>query len=536
MLSEKEFAALVNEQIHLFPAYMHRIIAKFGVEEIPTNIAVETVDKLAAGLQLGEAATATVHAFFGVAVYINLEAEKCLPIVDFANPNSLPRHEELFLIDTLFFFTKMYLHFQPLLTLTKAHISAPEDEYTDPSTVVQIRLNRTLARSAPLHSDEATRVGRSLFGQAFKQIGGKDGRLFRQEYVGMLDGGQKRAFRVEFVGEGVFDNGGPYRECFTVWVEELQSRTLPLFLPCPNAQHSFGENRDWWVVNPARSSPRDIEHLQFCGKLIGCALRGGITMNFSLPPLFWKRVLGVKPEPEDLEAIDTSAYRGVMSMLDVDEQTFMDSYEAPWTYHNSAGQEVELVPGGAAQYTTYSDRHAFVQMYIEGRLNESGRQIDAIIEGIKSSVPLSALRSFSWQQLEQAVCGSPHISADALRLHAEYENVSPEEPHIYYFWEVFEELSQEQRAQFLQFCWARKRLPTSQSAWTSTFKIQLPHSTDDPDAALLSAATCFFTLSLPAYSSKEILKRRLLTSIECVTMDADINVSSEQIAEAFSEE
>ena len=30
----------------------------------------------------------------------------------------------------------------------------------------------------------------------------------------MLDGGQKRCFRLRFVGEGVSDNGGPYREVF----------------------------------------------------------------------------------------------------------------------------------------------------------------------------------------------------------------------------------------------------------------------------------------------------------------------------------
>lgn len=534
VLSEDEFIELVNRNIEQFPVFIHRIVPKFGIEEIPTNILKSVVDSIAESLHLTD--LTTLHAFFGIAIFINCEAEQCLTLLDFANPNSLPRQEEEFLINTLFFFTKMYLHFQPLLMSTKAQISAPEDEYTDPGSIVQMRLNRTLARSAPLQTDEATRFNRSLFGQAFKHIGSKDGRLFRQEYVGMLDGGQKRAFRVEFIGEGVFDNGGPYRECFTVWIEELLSRTLSLFIPCPNAQHSFGENRDWWVLNPARTSPRDFEHLQFCGKLIGCALRGGITMNFNLAPIFWKRILGIKPEPEDLEAIDTSAYRGIVSMLDVNEETFADSYEVPWTFHNSAGQELELVPGGASKYTTFSDRHTFVQMYIEGRLGESNRQIDAVIEGLKSSVPLSALRSFTWQQLEQTVCGSPDISTEELRLHTEYENVSPEEPHIYYFWEVLDELTQDQRSQFLQFCWARKRLPTSQSAWTSTFKIQLPHSSDNPDSALLSAATCFFTLSLPAYSSKEILKTRLLTSIECVTMDADIKVSSDQIAEAFSEE
>jgi hypothetical protein len=49
---------------------------------------------------------------------------------------------------------------------------------------------------------------------------------------------------------------------------------------------------------------------------------------------------------------------------------------------------------------------------------------------------------------------------------------------------------------------------------------------DAPDRYLLTSQTCFFTLTLPRYSSKEVLRRRLLASIGCVEMDADFLMRS----------
>ncbi|KAF0753248.1 hypothetical protein AaE_005776, partial [Aphanomyces astaci] len=45
---------------------------------------------------------------------------------------------------------------------------------------------------------------------------------FRRAYTGKGHGGQKRAFKVKFLGEGVNDYGGPYRAVFEQIVDELQ--------------------------------------------------------------------------------------------------------------------------------------------------------------------------------------------------------------------------------------------------------------------------------------------------------------------------
>ena len=52
----------------------------------------------------------------------------------------------------------------------------------------------------------------------------------------------------------------------------------------------------------------------------------------------------------------------------------------------------------------------------------------------------------------------------------------------------------------------RSRMPTSANAFPMNFKLQGPESgaRDDPDSWLPHAQTCFFSLSLPKYSSKHV--------------------------------
>jgi hypothetical protein len=71
---------------------------------------------------------------------------------------------------------------------------------------------------------------------------------------------------------------------------------------------------------------------------------------------------------------------------------------------------------------------------------------------------------------------------------------------------------------FIKFCWGSDRIPQSMEAFkrsaTSHFKIgAMTKQKQDQDNCLISADTCFFKLHLPEYSSFEVLKNKILTSI-----------------------
>ena len=65
---------------------------------------------------------------------------------------------------------------------------------------------------------------------------------------------------------------------------------------------------------------------------------------------------------------------------------------------------------------------------------------------------------------------------------------------------------------FLNFVSARSRLPAKADAFDSPFTIQAAtgEARDNPDRSMPLSSTCFFSLKLPAYSTKELMRQRLL--------------------------
>jgi len=97
-----------------------------------------------------------------------------------------------------------------------------------------------------------------------------------------------------------------------------------------------------------------------------------------------------------------------------------------------------------------------------------------------------------------------------------YEDVNSNASHVVNFWEVLKEMRPEERTEFLRFTWARSRMPSNAKDFPMNFKIQGPQggAKDQPDIYLPHAQTCFFSLSLPPYSTKEILRKKLLFAIK----------------------
>jgi len=78
--------------------------------------------------------------------------------------------------------------------------------------------------------------------------------------------------------------------------------------------------------------------------------------------------------------------------------------------------------------------------------------------------------------------------------------------HIQHFWEAVQCLSPEEKSLLVNFCSGRSRLPASAGDFPMNFKLTTPpvHSEKNPDDYLPIARTCFFSLSLPKYSSVKV--------------------------------
>lgn len=76
-----------------------------------------------------------------------------------------------------------------------------------------------------------------------------------------------------------------------------------------------------------------------------------------------------------------------------------------------------------------------------------------------------------------------------------------------------------EKSQFLRFVGGITRLPHNMAHLPHRFEI---HHLDGSAAQLPVSATCFFTLKLPAYTSQEQLRSKLLVAMtHCAAIDTD---------------
>lgn len=124
----------------------------------------------------------------------------------------------------------------------------------------------------------------------------------------MLNGTDDMAFSTKFLGEGSMDVGGPYRECLTNMVREMEVGTMPLMIKTANNRNDHGDNRECFMLNPDSKNPTHSELFKFLGVLIGYAFRSKSCMPFNLAPPFWKKLNGEELVEADLKSFDTYSW------------------------------------------------------------------------------------------------------------------------------------------------------------------------------------------------------------------------------------
>jgi hypothetical protein len=372
----------------------------------------------------------------------------------------------------------------------------------------------------------------SVFAQLQNETKSWGGAGLRRSYVAKGHGGQKRAFKVKFIGEGVNDYSGPYREVYTdafnelLKVDPLNRGTLGVLDPTPNNAEAIGENRELFMfslngqdVNSIKSAVFDTdisekeqrlrssflsvlasrnettreveESLMFLGRLTGTAYRHNIAVDLPLPmETVWRAIVEeLSSETKRLNEIDYLAARQLQDSTD-------PSVLLWWQQ----------------------------------------RMLNSFVEGLANVIPYEILPIFSGEELRDVLCGNPEVEVDLLRRVVEYEGYEVSDPVVGYFWETLRSMTDRERKTFLQFVWARSRLPMRESDFEAPFKLQkdLVNVGEKADLALPSASTCFFSLTLPEYSNAALLRDKLLYAINNVTtMETDFQTNSAEIAEGY---
>jgi len=288
-------------------------------------------------------------------------------------------------------------------------------------------------------------------------------------------------------------------------------------------------NRDKYIPNPSLTSQKHLEYYQWIGKVIGIALRTNYTLELNLPSIFWKQLANIPLTISDLEAIDQMCVQVNLALVNIDKKgvtdaVFGDVIEEFFVTTNSAGKIVPLKENGAATRVTFTNRFEYVRLVEEYHLRESSLQIEAIRAGLATIVPIRLVNLFTWQELEQRVCGIPDVDLVLLKKVTNYKTHKPESDLVKNFWKMLEQCTAEERQAFLRFTWGRSRMPLTieEMNQQQNPRFILASAHKNTDLNLPESHTCFFQLDLPNYSTYEIMRERCLYAfMNCRSIDND---------------
>ena len=398
-----------------------------------------------------------------------------------------------------------------------------------------------------------------MFTECMKQLHSFKPETFRLE-------AHSKAWKCQFANEHATDAGGPYRESIEWMCNEVMTNQtqLALFRLCANGMNDRGQNRDKYVPSPNKCSHLDETMYIFLGKLMGLAMRTKELLPLNIAPVIWKRICERKITVKDILSSDISAFSifehldpfikmldkykdeidrhfdsntsiiscGDRENKDIEEalaqieifNSLMVRTRSKFQGKSSDGDTYPLIPNGELIPITHQNVRHYKTAFINFRLREYDFACDAIRRGLATVIPIHMLNIFSWNKVEELICGQATIDVKLFKQMTTYSNCSLSDRTIQVFWDVVKhKMNNKERSRLLQFAWGRSRLPANKQDFDKKMSILLLDHTDgDPNDYLPVSHTCFFQLDLPRYTDADIMYTKLVYAItHCGSIDTD---------------
>ncbi|KAF9903122.1 hypothetical protein EC991_004148 [Linnemannia zychae] len=309
------------------------------------------------------------------------------------------------------------------------------------------------------------------------------------------------------MAEAGIDGGGVFKEFLTSLVLQAFDTNYGLFMN--TSDHLL-------YPNPHRFAQEatQLKHYEFLGRILGKALYEGILIDAAFAGFFLSKCLGQVNYLDDLPSLDLELYRGLMFLKNYDGD--FEALSLNFTVNDEEmGQTVtrELIPNGANIMVTRENRIQYIYLTAHYRLNKQiDRQCRAFFQGLSDLIDPKWLWMFNQQELQVMLGGAQTgISLKDLQQNVVYSNFERTDPTIEYFWSVVEEMSEEDRRLLVKFVTSCARPPLLGFAELNP-KLCIRNAGQEEDR-LPTSSTCMNLLKLPAFTSRQRLKEKLMYAI-----------------------
>lgn len=308
----------------------------------------------------------------------------------------------------------------------------------------------------------------------------------------------RKQVKVTFRNEEGQDQGGIKKEYFQLLSEEIREERRLFEI----------KNKSIWFRLSVTNPKAEFESI---GKIIGIALYNDVVLNLPFPTLFFKRLLDKNTELADLEEIEPSTYNALGNLLRFTEEE-LDCCKQTFEIVYESGNKVlkkQLIKDGQNIRVTKENVNVFVEKYVKFLTSDSVEPyMKSIRKGFLAIIQPTSFEFLHAKELEKIIVGSKYIDIRKIKEMCIYRGYSASSNIIKWFWEIIKDYNTEMKEKLLQFCTGNDRMPVTEGS----IKLIIMRNGCDTER-LPSAQTCFNTLMIPEYNTKEKLLQKLGVAI-----------------------
>ncbi|QLL30447.1 hypothetical protein HG536_0A02640 [Torulaspora globosa] len=313
----------------------------------------------------------------------------------------------------------------------------------------------------------------------------------------------------EFGPEAGVDGGGITKEFLTSVSEEgFNSEKYSLFQT--NSQHELYPST---AVDAQR-----LRYLWFLGKILGKCLYDHVLIDVAFADFFLKKMLNPSSQFassfDDLQSLDIVLYSNLVKLLTMTPEQIASLDLAFETDSlDGRGTVVPLIPDGNNIAVTKENVLLYIIKVADFRLNKSlFRQIQNFHGGMSMIIAPHWMEMFNSVELQMLISGGgKDIDLADLKANTEYGGYQETDKTINDFWSILQELESQERLNFIKFVTSVPRAPL-QGFRSLEPRFGIRNAGRDLER-LPTASTCVNLLKLPDYQDKELLRQKLLYSI-----------------------
>ncbi|XP_059176788.1 E3 ubiquitin-protein ligase UBR5-like isoform X3 [Physella acuta] len=282
--------------------------------------------------------------------------------------------------------------------------------------------------------------------------------------------------------------------------------------------------RGYYSPRIGKASPERLNAFRNIGRIIGlCLLQNEIC------PMFFNRhvlkcILGRRIGWHDLAFFDPVMYESLRSLVEdaetKDAQLIFTALDLNFCVElgtEEGGEPVELIPDGAEVEVSAQNVHNYVRKYAEHRMVVvAEKALRNLRLGVFDVIPSNSLDGLTAEDLRLLLNGVGDINVQTLISYTSFndecgENSERVQRFKRWFWAVVEKMNNYERQDLVYFWTSSPALPASEEGFQPMPSITIRPADDEH---LPTANTCISRLYIPLYSTKALLKTKLLLAIK----------------------